>query len=124
MEVAGTLLHEMVHFYNFLNNVKDCNSNGNYHNKHFRDAAVKHGLIVEKDATRGWALTSPSEEFAQFIIKCGFKDIKIKRNSILPEKKAKSSTRKYVCPVCGDSARATKDVAFACCKCHEKLILV
>ena len=36
----------------------------------------------------------------------------------------KSSSRKYVCPCCGMSVRATKVVNIACMDCDEQLLLV
>ena len=47
-EVAGTLLHEMVHLYNQQRGVQDCSRSGYYHNKSFKEAAESHGLIVTK----------------------------------------------------------------------------
>ena len=40
-----------------------------------------------------------------------------------PAKKP-SSTRKYVCPGCGNSLRATKDINVACLDCMEVFIKV
>ena len=34
----------------------------------------------------------------------------------------KSSTRKYYCPVCGNSVRATKDVNILCMDCNVQMI--
>jgi hypothetical protein len=36
----------------------------------------------------------------------------------------KSSSRKYVCPCCGMSVRATKMVNVACLDCDQQLLLV
>lgn len=47
-EVCETLLHEMVHLYNLQMNIKDTSRGGTYHNKKYKDAAEKHGLIVIK----------------------------------------------------------------------------
>ena len=41
--------------------------------------------------------------------------------SITPKKK--SSTRKYVCPCCGMSVRATREVRIACMDCGEQMIV-
>ena len=34
-----------------------------------------------------------------------------------------SSTRKYICPCCGNSVRATKTVNIACLDCAEQMVL-
>jgi len=44
-ETMNTLLHEMVHYDNYLNKIKDTSANG-YHNKKFREAAEAVGLEV------------------------------------------------------------------------------
>lgn len=46
-EVAATLLHEMVHYYNYENGIQDCSRGNTYHNRRFKAAAEAHGLIVE-----------------------------------------------------------------------------
>ena len=52
-----TLLHEMAHLWNAcVEKVSDC-SGGQYHNKKFKVAAEKFGLIVERSGTRGWSHT-------------------------------------------------------------------
>ena len=58
-EVAATLLHEMVHYYNHVKGVQDCSRGNTYHNRKFRDAATAHGLIVDHHEKYGWTITSP-----------------------------------------------------------------
>ena len=139
-EVAATLLHEMVHYYNYVNGVQDCSRGNTYHNRKFRDSAEAHGLIVEHHDKYGWTITSPSDELLEVILKYELTDILINRNEfsgfqttggahngvptftgIAPRK---SSTRKYVCPCCGMSVRATKVVNIACMDCDAQLLLV
>jgi len=57
----GTLLHEMAHLWNAVNNIKDCSS-GQYHNKHFKTAAEKFGLKVSRGGTRGYAYTELTQQ--------------------------------------------------------------
>ena len=45
-EVCATLLHEMVHYHNYVLGIQDCPRGGTYHNRRFRDSAEEHGLIV------------------------------------------------------------------------------
>lgn len=60
-DIFETLLHELAHLYNSVLNIDDCNA-AQYHNKNFKIAAEKFGLIVDKYPGRGWALTSLDEE--------------------------------------------------------------
>lgn len=59
---VATMLHEMCHQYNNeILNVQDCSRCGTYHNKHFRNTALQHGLDLAKTDKYGWSKTSPSD---------------------------------------------------------------
>lgn len=123
-EVAETMLHEMVHLHNLLNGIKDTSRGGTYHNGKFKASAEAHGLTAEADEKYGWAKTHLIEEakgetvkFMDFIGKDSF-DI-YREAEQKGEKKGgkKSSSIKYVCPVCGAIIRATKKVRVICADC-------
>ena len=139
-EVAATLLHEMVHYHNYLHGVQDCSRGNTYHNRKFKAAAEERGLIVTHSDKYGWSHTSPSDRLLEFILDNDLTDILINRNEfggfritgtgthsgtgvggIEPRK---SSSRKYMCPCCGMSVRATRAVNIACLDCEEPLLLV
>ena len=138
-EVAATLLHEMVHYFNYENGVQDCSRGNTYHNKKFKAAAEAHGLNVEHSDKYGWSHTSPSDALLDFILENGLTDILINRNeysgfqitgtgrhsgtNTTPPPRP-SSTRKYICPCCGNSVRATKAVNIACLDCDTQMELV
>ena len=137
--VVSTLLHEMVHLYNLQNGVQDCSRGGTYHNKKFRDAAVARDLNISYDARIGWSITEPTEALLDFIILQGWSDIRMGRDegyaargtggkaggqSGTPITPKPSSTRKYQCPCCGNSVRATKTVNIICGDCFERMIVV
>lgn len=139
--VAATMLHEMVHIYNLMHDIQDCSRGNTYHNKKFRDKAQEVGLIIEHDKRIGWSITSPSEELLEYIITQGWTDIFMNRGSnggysaggSTPKAgnagdgngnmKKPSSTRKYKCPCCGNSVRATKAVNIICGDCAEQMQL-
>lgn len=138
-DVAATMLHEMVHLYNLAHGVKDCSRGGVYHNKKFKEEAEQRGLNVEHHEKYGWTLTSPSEELLDYILTQGWANIEMNRGlgwcpppstggksgagsgTGAQRPKAKSSTRKYVCPCCGQSVRATKTVNIICGDCNERM---
>lgn len=137
-EVAATLLHEMVHYYNFENGVQDCSRGNTYHNRRFKASAEAHGLTVEHTDKYGWSRTSPSDALLDFILKNELTDILINRNEHngahvygtgarrVPETTSPpkpNSTRKYICPCCGNSVRATKAVNIACLDCNVPMVL-
>ena len=137
--VVATLLHEMVHYYNHINGIQDCSRGNTYHNKRFKTAAEQRGLCVEHSDKYGWSHTSPSDELLQFCLDNDLSDILINRNEfcgvrvpgtgthsgtgvVVPPRK--SSTRKYLCPCCGNSVRATKTVNIGCLDCGVQMIEV
>ena len=128
-EVAATLLHEMIHYYNYEKGIQDCSRGNTYHNKKFKEAAEVHGLIVEHSDKYGWSHTTPGEELLDVVLAYGLTDILINRNDFtgfqMPGtgshngnasgvQTKTSSSRKYRCPCCGMSVRATKNVNIAC----------
>ena len=136
-EVVSTLLHEMVHYYNYERGIQDCSRGNTYHNRKFREEAERHGLIVEHSDKYGWSHTSPSDLLLDFVLENDLSDILINRNEfsgfqmggtgthsgtpITPTAK-KSSSRKYICPCCGTSIRATKKVNIGCLDCGVPMI--
>ena len=140
-EVAATLLHEMVHYHNYLHGVQDCSRGNTYHNRKFKTAAEERGLIVTHSDKYGWSHTSPSDRLLEFILDNDLTDILINRNefggfritgtgthsgtpALGGEAPRRSSSRKYMCPCCGMSVRATRVVNIACLDCDEPLLLV
>ena len=135
-EVAATLLHEMVHYYNYERGVQDCSRGNTYHNKRFKAAAEAHGLTVTHSDKYGWSHTAPAEELLDFILENGLTNILISRNEfvgfhvtgtgthdgtpVIPPAR-RSSTRKYICSCCGNSVRATKAVNIACLDCGVQM---
>ena len=119
IEVAETLLHEMVHLYNLQEQVQDTSRGGFYHNKHFKAAAEDHGLVCEKTPKYGFSKTVFTDEAREFVESLGETQFSLYRHG---EPKAissskKSSSRKYVCPCCRAIIRATKEVRVICAEC-------
>ena len=139
---VGTLLHEMCHMYDdTVLNVQDCSRGGTYHNKQFKATAEAVGLIVTKSDKYGWAHTAPSDALIEWILDHDIEEIRINRNEptgirvvggntaasggLTPiGSKPNSHSRKYLCPCCGNSVRATKQVNVICGDCMERMIAV
>lgn len=115
-QVIATLMHEMAHLYNLQHDIKDTTRSGKYHNKKFKETAEKHGLTVKETEDNGYSYTELTEQSAEWIKN----NINIKKFGIYKNVKdkgtnrAKSSYRKYICPICGLSARTTKDAVLIC----------
>ena len=136
--IVATLLHEMVHYHNYINGIQDCSRGNTYHNKRFKAAAEARGLTVAHSERYGWSHTSPGDELLDFVLENGLTDILINRNEFtgfqitgtgahsgttITTPRKTSSTRKYICPCCGNSVRATKLVNIACLDCEEQMLV-
>ena len=136
--VCATLLHEMCHYWNYVHGVQDCSRGGTYHNKRFKEAAEARGLIITHSERYGWSHTEPGDALLDFVLEYGLTDILINRNEFsglqiggstgthsgapTPPTRKPSSTRKYVCPKCGMSVRATRAVNIGCLDCNERMV--
>lgn len=123
-EITATLLHEMVHIFHLINKIQDTSRSGTYHNKRFKAKAEEIGLIIQYDPKIGYSITSASEDLIKYVKEKKWKKIDLNRETVNPNKAGKkirkpSSTRKYICPACGLSVRATKDVKIMCYDCKE-----
>lgn len=123
-EVAGTLLHEMVHLYNYQRGVKDTSRQGWYHNEAYRKAAESVGLIVEKTEKYGWSTTRLNDELKTWAEE-NFTKFSLSRRVLNKKQKktTKSHSIKYVCPCCGNSVRATKPLSVRCDDCDELMTI-
>lgn len=129
-EVVATLVHEMVHLYCHEKGIQDTSRSGNYHNKKFKAEAEKRHLSVTYSRKYGWAHTKPEQKLIDFANTKRF-DACRKELHRKPEgnpkiggsSRATSSTRKYECPCCGMSVRATRNVNIACLDCDEQMVL-
>lgn len=121
-DVVETLLHEMCHYYNKANDIKDCS--GNVHNKKFKSSAERVGLIVEKGKGIGYGYTSMSEALKAYVdeivqpIEAAFEYFR----SVPMKSSGDGGTRKktmfkYTCPDCGAEVKGKKDMAIKCGHC-------
>lgn len=125
-DVAETLLHEMCHYYNKVNNIKDCS--GNVHNKKFKSSAERVGLVVEKGKSVGWGYTSMSDELKAFmedIVKPSEEAFEYFRST--PMKLSgggggrKKNLFKYTCPDCGAEVKGKRDMTIKCGICDVEM---
>ena len=124
-EIAATLIHEMCHQYATAHEIKDTSRSGNYHNKLFKKIAEEHGLKVECVAKIGWSYTTLTDKTAAMITDFAAANppTVIYRIPVMKCQITKNtSTRKYICPVCGQSVRATKRVNIMCMDCNAPMV--
>ena len=139
--VVATMIHECCHLYALSHNLKDTSNRGIYHNSTFKKIAEEKGhLQIDRHEKYGWTITSPTEDTIDFCISYGFEDILLNRdtpyamvgigvpkagNGSSPTARVKkpSSTRKYICPCCGNSFRATKNINVLCMDCNTQYVI-
>ena len=125
-DVAETLLHEMCHYYNKMNDIKDCSQN--IHNKKFKKSAENVGLIVERGKSVGWGYTSMSEELKTYmeeVVKPNEEAFEYFRSSPVKASGSggtrKKSVFKYTCPECGQEAKGKRDAYIKCGLCDVSM---
>ncbi len=126
-QIAATLIHEMCHYYATIHNLQDTSRSGSYHNKLFKGIAEKHGLSVSCVPTIGWsqtALTVETDKLIQNFLKDNPATLIYRTFTFQGGTVRCSSTRKYECPCCHNSVRATKEVNIQCADCNELFRLV
>lgn len=122
-DAITSLLHEMIHHYCNNRGIKETSRNDVYHNKLFKKEAELRGLIVEYEPRNGHSILSPSNELKAFIDSKGWHVLWGQTNvkPIHIDGAKQSSTRKYICPSCGNSVRATKIVNICCLDCNIRM---
>jgi len=120
IEKATTMLHDMCHLYAYQHNIKDCSRGDTYHNRFFKQIAEAHGLTVKASKKYGCGETSLTPAAREMIKKFLSNFTFFKRNENAKTGSESQSTRKYICPKCRQSVRATKDVNILCgiCLCQ------
>lgn len=127
-ETLDTMLHEITHLYCREKGIKD--TSGKYHNSAYKAEAERHGLVCYRTERYGWN-TKPSDKLVEYALSKGWNEIRIGRcelprfsigsdgQPVLAPQGGKrpSSTRKLVCPGCGQSVRATRKVNILCGDC-------
>lgn len=135
-DIVNTLCHEMVHCSNYLEGIQDCARAGQRHNKKFAEMAEKHGMKWVKPETDidkayyqkyGYSKVELKEEVKEEVFTAleFLKDTLTLYRDVTEKntKKKSSNVIKYICPVCGCSCRATKELNLVCADCDEPMII-
>lgn len=127
-ETMDTLMHEMVHLYNIVHDVKDCSRNNTYHNKHFKNRAIKSGFFYpdsNPDKRYGWSFAKLSPETKEIIRSLAidqtvfsisrkgamfFDSLSSDSKNEVPEVAADPKSYKWVCPSCVVIVRSKKRI--------------
>lgn len=118
LDVARTLIHEMIHLYCEENDIKDTSRGGTYHNKNFRNVSESHGFFYPDDAYSdkyGWSFSQLKPNVVEKLnkFKIDADVFNINRIDVFSgegeeEVKKKSNIIKWQCG-CGVIIRSSKD---------------
>jgi hypothetical protein len=122
-EIVETLLHEMIHLYCSLNDIKDTSNNFVYHNKKYKEEAEKRGLEVSHAKTIGHAITTLKPETIATIKSYGIDESAFEyyRKPFFGTPGKKVVYIKYECPECGIKLSTYKLLNLMCGDCKKQL---
>ena len=119
--IAERILHLLCHRYAKENDLKETTRYGKYHNRVYKRIAETHGLTVTMAEKTGWSETKLSDENALGGFTMPVPDI-YREPEIVPKRIRGTGARKYSCPLCGKSVRATSEVRVLCMNCNEEML--
>lgn len=126
LEVIQTLLHELIHLYCKVKDIKDTKKKGKYHKVEFKEQCEKHGMTFEMTEPHdklGWfkpVLTDDAKAVIESF-KLDPESFKLAR-MILEKKKKVRTVFKYECPGCELKLRLRKEANLKCLDCDMKLL--
>jgi len=117
LDIAGTMLHEMIHLYNFTEGIKD--GSDDIHNKKYKLSAEDHGLEVSKNGKFGWSITNFNEEGKRIAESIGINPDAFSMYRISEEQPEveKKTTYKYTCEGCGSKFTLKLQINAECVEC-------
>lgn len=119
------MLHQIIMLYaDNLEHIKVSSNRGVYLNKRYKQKAESIGCSVERHEKYGYRLSGLPTELMDYLESIHFNQFKIWMPvSDDDQRSLSSSTRKYICPCCGNSFRATKNLRVICADCDEQFVL-
>lgn len=117
------LLHEMMHLYGFQRNIRNCS--GQYHNRNFKEIAIKHGMeyhFDKADKKYGWMEASVTKETAKLISTFEKIESFVENESYEPEKREVAKSYKYYCE-CGELIQSKNpELKAVCNSCNKEFV--
>ncbi len=123
MELANSVLHEMVHYANWLDGVRDCSSS-QYHNRRFKERCESVGLICERHPQKryGWSSTRLSANLSIYVANLGINEDALNLSRITSRglRRPGSKLKKWACGC--TNLWAAVEVAATCTRCGGSFV--
>ena len=116
------LLHQMVHIYCHIFDIKDTTRQGRYHNANFRRVARDYGLKVKPESHEGTHIIGCQDQVYK-IIKQHISEFD--REICCIEKYLRNQTDQtytYVCPICNRKVKGEQGTKLICGYCYTEMI--
>lgn len=124
IEIIGTLHHEMIHLYCHINEIKDTNLTGRYHNKKFKEQSEARGFVYnydKPDRRIGWSHNELGEELKETIKGFNLDPEAFKLARAIEPKKTRRPTYRYQCSSCEIRVRSRKPANVKCMDCEQHM---
>lgn len=116
------LLHQMVHIYCHIFNIKDTTRQGRYHNANFRRVALDYGLEVKPDSHEGASIIG-CQDHVYRIIKQHIPKFETEIKNIKKHLENRTDhTYTYVCPICNRKVKGEQSTKLICGYCYTEMI--
>lgn len=120
-EICATLLHEQVHLYCKIHNLKETSDEHRFHNKTFKRIAEEHGLNVTYAGRIGWSPSTLDDEARKYVKRLNIKQFELHRKA--SKGLGTRALLRYQCLGCGESvAWLSKPQNLICGLCKYPLV--
>lgn len=118
-----SMLHQMVHIYNHVNDVKDNCDKQRYHNQYFREEAERIGLVTMYDLRKGYDTVGlQKNEFEK--IRKYFDYDKFHKEIVTKERTADIRFLAHKCPKCNRMVKTLESNNIICGFCYVNYVCV
>ena len=134
-DIVLECMHVLAHMYAESKNIKAVSREGHYHNAKFREIIDSTDLTAVYNDMTGWDKATPNAAMTKLCVSRKITDhtqvirtyaaqfyTQLKTGTAVVYEPKTSNARKYICPCCGNSVRATKDVSILCGDCLEVMV--
>lgn len=120
--IVMELLHQMVHIYCSIFEIKDTTRQGRYHNRNFRQVAQDFGLIIQQDPTYGAKVIGCQDQVRSIQNRNlpDFYDEVLRIKELIQN--SKEQTHTYICPICKRKVTGDKETKVICGYCYMEMI--